>query len=413
MTDSNEQHTSAVAGTVTVDGRQIARVLTPESSQEVADILATAADTGDGVIPVGGGTLLGIGNPPERADVALSTRRLNRILAHEPADLTLSVEAGVSLAELQDALGAQGQWLPIEGPYPAESTIGGLIATAFTSPRKFGSDGLRDLLVGISVAHPTGAISKAGGTVVKNVTGFDMMRLYHGSLGTLGVIISANFKVLPRPRAEATWQGQFPARDAALEAATKLLALRGRPVALEVVSTDPSAWSLFARYEGRDVTVKLMIDEAANAIGAPERLTENAESAAVWQKIVDHFASRGEQDRLVLRAVSRPRETPNVAAAASSAISGRVDARIQISPGMGRVDVTIPTRDLTIERRDALLDPLVTVAESVVMHDAPVALKQGRDVWGATPATLDVMQSLKNEFDPNRVINPGRFAGSI
>jgi glycolate oxidase FAD binding subunit len=398
---------------LTVDGFAVGRALEPETPAEVADILATAASAGEAVIPVGGGTLIGLGNPPERADVALSTRRLSRILAHEPADLTLSVEAGVTLSDLQAALGEQGQWLPIEGPLPAETTIGGLIATAFTSPRKFGSDGLRDLLVGISVAHPTGAISKAGGTVVKNVTGFDMMRLYHGSLGTLGLILSANFKVLPRPRAEATWRGMFATRDESLSAASKLLALRGRPVALEILSTSESGWELLARYEGRELTVALMVAEATGAIGSPTELSEHQDSAIIWQRLVDRYASGTTGDRLLIRATCRPRETPAVASIATSVAERANGASVQISPGLGRVDMEIPLAGISTDQRDELLNPLEAVASSVAILDAPPTWKAGRDVWGTTPETLDLMQALKNEFDPQRVINPGRFAGSI
>lgn len=408
MSDAINQTSPVSTTQLTVDGLTVPERVEPATPAELADVLAEAAKQGRALIPVGGGTRLGLGNPPERADLAVSTRRLSGIIAHEPADLTLSVEGGTPLAELQAALGERGQWLPIEGPLPAETTIGGLIATAFTSSRKFGSDGLRDLLVGISVAHPTGAVTKAGGTVVKNVTGFDMMRLYHGSLGTLGVIVSANFKVLPRPRAEATWQGSFATLDAALTAATKLLAIRGRPVALDVLSEPGGSWSLLARYEGREVTVKLMLDEATAAIGSPVSRKEGPESAAVWQALVDRYTAGREADRLMIRAACRPRETPAVAKAAA-AIPG---ASIQVSPGMGRVDITLPVAGRSVEERDAILAPLEADA-AVSIYDAPPAWKAGRDVWGPAPETLDVMRALKNEFDPTRTLNPGRFAGSI
>jgi glycolate oxidase FAD binding subunit len=411
--DNRTHSGTADSAAIVVDGIHVARRLVPETQQELADMLAEAAGRGEGVIPVGGATLLGLGNPPERADLALSTRRLSSILAHEPADLTLSVEAGATLADLQAALGEQGQWLPIEGPCPAETTIGGLIATAFTSPRKLGSDGIRDLLVGISVAHSSGTISKAGGTVVKNVTGFDMMRLYHGSLGTLGVILSANFKVLPRPRAESTWEGSFARLDEALTAASKLLVLRGKPVALEIASEAGSNWNLYARYEGREVTVALMVNEASNAIGSPVRLTEQSESAAVWQRMVDGYVSGRDADRLLLRAVCRPRETPKVADVARDVAARFVGSRVQVSPGLGRVDLTLPISGHAPEDRDGLLAPLDAVATSVSIYDAPRGWKQGRDIWGKQPEIHDVMQALKHEFDPGRVLNPGRFAGSI
>ena len=161
------------------------------------------------------------------------------------------------------------------------------------------------------------------------------------------------------------------------------------------------------------MTVKLMIDEAINAIGSPVRLTENAESAGVWQAIVDNYTSGRAADRLLARAVTRPRETPAVAQAASKIVSGMPNARVQIAPGLGRVDLGFSVAGIETGAREELLGPLDATAMAVTIHDAPPAWKAGRDVWGETPETLDLMQSLKREFDPGRVLNPGRFAGSI
>ena len=134
----------------------------------------------------------------------LSTEHLAGIIDYEPTDLVLSVGAGARFGDVQAVLAEHGQRLPLDPPGAADATIGGLIATGRWGPLRYSAGTLRDLLIGISVAHPSGTVSKAGGMVVKNVSGYDMPRLYLGSLGTLGVVVSANFKVLPRPRAEAT-----------------------------------------------------------------------------------------------------------------------------------------------------------------------------------------------------------------
>ncbi len=416
MTDqpSTNQILNGSDNPVRVDGKQLARVEAPTSGHEVAALLATCAEQGSAVIPVGGGTQLGLGNPPTSSDVGLSTRHLNRVLSHEPEDLTLSVEAGVTIGEFQRVLGERGQWLPIEAPLIEQATIGGLIATAVSGPRRLGSDSLRDLIVGVSVAHPTGAVSKAGGTVVKNVTGFDMMRLYHGSLGTLGVIVSANFKVLPRPRAETTCFTRHDSIGQALAASRQLLGLRGRPVAMEIMqSVDQAGWLLATRYEGRDGTVRLMADEAAAAIGAAESTLDSEQSARWWQEYVDFYGSGVIPNRVMVRLSSRPRAVPELAQGVLAAMSGISGGAIRISPGLGRVDVVAPEASIPMERRDGWLAELGKRADTCLLYDAPPAWKDDRDVWGPQPETIDLMRSLKEQFDPGQVITPGRFAGFI
>jgi glycolate oxidase FAD binding subunit len=399
---------------IRLDGYAVPRVETPATGADVAQLLAEAAEQGSAVIPVGGGTRLGLGNPPTSADLAISMAGMNRVLSHEPEDLTLSVEAGVTIADLQQALGERGQWLPIEAPLIEQATIGGLIATAFSGPRRLGSDSLRDLIVGISVAHPTGAVSKAGGTVVKNVTGFDMMRLYHGSLGTLGVIVSANFKVLPRPRAEATRFTVHDSIDTALAAARQLLNVRGRPVAMEILQSDASGqWLMAARYEGREGTVRIMVDEAGAATGRTERILDGAESAVWWQEYVDFYSSGIVPDRVVARASCRPRAVHDLAASARTAMTGIRGASIRVSPGLGRIDVAMPADGVPSDRRENWFTLLGEHAESLVLYDAPPEWKVDFDVWGPQPETIDLMRSLKEQFDPGRVLNPGRFAGFI
>ena len=162
--------------------------------------------------------------------------------------------AGARFGDVQAVLAEHGQRLPLDPPGGADATIGGLIATGRWGPLRYSAGTLRDLLIGISVAHPSGTVSKAGGMVVKNVSGYDMPRLYLGSLGTLGVVVSANFKVLPRPRAEATVIAAYDEPAPAFSAASALRNSREPIAALEVAFFD-GAWRLAARIEGRDETV--------------------------------------------------------------------------------------------------------------------------------------------------------------
>lgn len=396
-----------------IDGIAVERCERPITIEALRDTLAEANERETVVVPVGGGTLLGQGNLLESASIAVSTRSINRVLAYEPADLTLSVEAGATLAEINRKLGEQGQWLPIEAPFPERSTIGGLIATAFAGPRRLGSETIRDLIVGISVVHANGTVTKAGGTVVKNVTGFDMMRLYHGSLGTLGVIVSANFKVLPRPRTERTLLATYTDLDKALSASRAILQSRARPVALDVVSrSGGETWMLAARFEGRAGTVSVMETEAVSLLGgAPTEVAIDAESAAWWQNELNRW-NEPSDTAIRVRLTSRPRLVDALAKNVLAHFEIFPPRAISIAPGLGRVDFEFDL-DINGENRDEFLRIIYQGADNVSVSLSPPEFKRGIDVWGRLPETIDVMRSLKEEFDPAHILNRGRFAGFI
>src|SRR5687767_7320772 len=272
---------------VSIDGVVASEFIVPANAQEAAEALATAADLGRAVAPVGGGTALKLGNPPERVDCVLSTERLAGIIDYEPTDLVLSVGAGAWFGDVQAVLAEHGQRLPLDPPGGADATIGGLIATGRWGPLRYSAGTLRDLLIGIAVAHPSGTVSKAGGMVVKNVSGYDMPRLYLGSLGTLGVVVSANFKVLPRPRAEATVIASYDEPAQAFSAASALHNGREPIAALEVAFLD-GAWRLAARIEGRDETVAAVAGRIGAVVGGDVTRVAGAESADWWATYVAH-----------------------------------------------------------------------------------------------------------------------------
>jgi len=407
-------HLNGHADAVVIDGQRLTRIERPDTAAQLAEILAGATADGSGIAPVGGGSMLGLGNASNSIDYAVSTKAFNRVLMYEPTDLTLSVEAGATLAEVQTVLGEHGQWLPIDAPNPERATIGGLIATALSGPRRLGSETFRDLLIGISVAHPSGTVTKAGGLVVKNVTGFDMMRIYLGSLGTLGVIVSANFKTLPRPRVERTLFVNAPGLEPALEYSTRFLQSRVRPVALEILQQDNSNWLIAARIEGRPGAVEILTGDALALAGelTIEQLDGEA-SARWWQEYVNQEPEGDPSRGSAIRANCRPRSVGTLATVALQSLGELDSSRMRISPGLGEVRLTVPDKMLTQESFVGVQNGLKGFAENISLVSNDHDLKQGIDVWGTPPETIDLMRALKEQFDPTHVLNPGRFAGFI
>lgn len=408
------------SGAPAIDGMAPGRMLAPASAFEAAEALAEAAAQGLAVAPVGGGTALALGNVPDRLDLALSTARLGGVLEYEPTDLVLSVGAGARLADVQAVLAEHGQELPIDAARPDGATIGGLVATGLAGPRRLGAGTLRDLLIGISVAHPSGTVTKAGGMVVKNVTGFDLPRLYHGSLGTLGLIVSANFKVLPRPRHDASVVGAFAGLDDALGAAARIRGSTVQPVALEVARAEPG-WIVAVRLQGRPATVGALVERVAATIGTggglDARVDEGADSGAWWQAYVDAQVVESGRGEVLVRVAVRPRGVDDLAREVVGIAAERgLELRLlAVSTGLGSVVARLGFPEGS-GGAGALLDlrrSLLGVADQATILAAPPAWKAGLDVWGELPETIGVMRTLKAQFDPERVLNRGRFAGNI
>ncbi len=402
-------------GSISVDGLVPGGVIAPASGEEVAAVLAEAGRRGLGVVPVGSGTKLALGNIPSRVDVALSTRALGGVIAYEPTDLVLSVGAGAKLGDVQAVLAEHGQVLPIDPPDADDATIGGLVATAITGPRRLGSGTLRDLLIGIAVAHPSGTVTRAGGMVVKNVTGFDLPRVYLGSLGTLGVIVSANFKVLPAPRRDITLLATLGALPDALAAAGRIRTARVRPAALEVMRT-PAGWGVAVRFDARAETADALAVEAAAVLAVDRWTLEGTESAAWWADYGQSMSLRIEPDEAVLRLSVRPREIDVLAEGLTSTLArlGVTPSSVAISAGLGTIHLrlSIPGADGCTTFL-AVRDVASALADHAVVLAAPPDWKRGIDIWGEPPDTLSVMTALRDQFDPGRVLNPGRFVGRL
>ncbi|MEP7105443.1 MAG: FAD-binding oxidoreductase, partial [Chloroflexota bacterium] len=260
-----------------VDGVEPGSAEHPQSEEELARRLADAAGAGLAVIPVGGGRLLGMGDPPERFDVALHTTRLAEITEQSSADMTVSAQAGLTLERLNEELGKAGQFLPLDPFASPGHTVGGLVATALSGPLRMRYGTARDFLIGLRVALPDGRLAASGGRVVKNVSGYDLNKLHLGALGSCGVVVAASFKVFPKPLHEVT-----VASDGGWEDADRALRLLLPPVALELSSRG----RVVARLAGSEAGVKRTAAELGWGEVDPAFWTEHSSRAsAAWARI--------------------------------------------------------------------------------------------------------------------------------
>jgi glycolate oxidase FAD binding subunit len=419
-------------------------VAAPGSLEELSAVMRVAHERRAAVTPWGGGTQQSIGAPPSRLDLVVRTERLSRVLIHEPDDLTISVEAGITLGALREVAGRHGQMLPVDPPLPGRATIGGLLATAADGPRRLGYGTLRELTIGIAVVEASGRISRGGGMVVKNVSGFDMMKLYLGSLGTLAIIASANFKLLPIPRASATLLCIFDEPAAAFAAIEALQLTQLTPTAAEYLNASAlaqilatkntqdtqqaraiasSASSLLSlpsvashrcglalRTEGLPQAVERHIAEVSALVarnGATEALQlDPAGDAALWERIADlpQAAELGADEALV-KLTALPIEVERTVAQIEL-LAAREDARATVNARALNGVIYARLRHVTAASLRALL------AELPGTQWAATTLA-GVPRWGAPPPGLDLMRRIKDEFDPQGILNRGRYVEGL
>jgi glycolate oxidase FAD binding subunit len=398
-----------------VDGLQPIYVAAPDSAEDAARILGWASEERLGLVPRGGGTRMGLGNVPAAYHLALSTQRMNRLVEHEPADLTVTVQAGLPFEELQAALKAKGQFLPLDPPARRGSTIGGVVAANASGPSRLRHGSARDLVIGTQVATAAGTVAKAGGKVVKNVTGYDLNKLYVGSLGSLALITELTFKVAPLPEHEATVLIRFPDYASACACVYRVLRSPITPTALEVsrvVVDDALEVGLLAHLSGFKKPVDRMIGDLASFAriegAARAEQLDPTTAAESWQHARDGVEPATGGARLK---VAVP--ISQVAWACQAAESLGVSAWVSASAGTGTLRVTLePGGDLVAAIRRLRAE----VGErygTVQVEDAPLAVKEQVDVLGEPGDSLTIMRRLKQQLDPNGVMSPGRFLGRL
>jgi len=420
-----------------VDGIQPRWVVEPDSAEEIGDLLRLARDRSWGVIPFGSGAGQGIGNPPSRFDVALSLSKFNHIPEYEPQDLVVRVESGYRLVDLQKKLSEDNLFLPIDPPSDS-STVGGIVASNASGPLRLAHGTVRDLLLGIGVVQPDGTKTKFGARVVKNVSGYDMCKLYAGSFGTLGVFTDFYFKLKPIPPSQATVFCVVKELSAAREALIKLRESPLSPLAVELMN--PQALTVLrksapfaANHEGYGLIV--LFGEVEDAVrwqvGELRKLWEPlsmveaslldaTEQKALWDWLRKDGPFTAFQDSTVkLKINSLPSQLAELVQkldllrtkseggllVKSHALTGVTYAYLRLP------DSPVEQQEIVqgIERLRGFLKPL---RGSVVVELAPLALKRRTDVWGCDSKDRSLMQRIREKYDPSGVLNPGRFVVS-
>ncbi|MCO5175416.1 MAG: FAD-binding oxidoreductase [Thermomicrobiales bacterium] len=384
---------------IVVDGDEITDVRFPESQQELAETLRSLQRDGAHALIVGGGTRPAFGNLGGPFEFAISTGKLNRILQYEPDNMTMAVEPGCTILQIREALAANRQSIALDAAHDSRSTIGGAYATGMSGPRRLGGGSLKDWVIGVEVMGPDGVNAKAGGMVVKNVTGFDMMHLHYGALGAFGVVTRLNLKVFPAPTASRSIQLTYDSAEDAHAAAVALLTSQLLPASI-VVSNVPSGWQTSVRCdapaEAIDLLVQRMMDVAARAV-APNAtdLTEDGNNALSTFRAVADLATDGAVARLPIRASLQPAALPRLADAGWAVCA---------DVGSGLVYARRPSIESI---KDAGIDAFA----SATWLSLPPHLKADCDVFGPTPeAVQPILRRLKDSFDPKRRLNRGRFA---
>jgi len=451
---------SAVLTKFAVDGIVPEAVVYPESLSQAAQLLKLANTQNWGVIPWGGGTKMALGNRPSMFNLALSTIRLNKIVDLDVANLTVTAQAGVKLADLQDLLAGvenrcsfppdgslkeqadymcsggdyNGVFLPLDPPFPDQVTLGGIVAANSTGPKRLRYGLPRDLILGVKYVSPTGEIIGMGGKTVKNVSGYDVSKIMIGSLGTLGILGEITVRLLPLPEQVATVMAAFGSFGTAGAFAERVLGSKLLPTSLEILNRrgydlassqdlrlPPAGWYVAVGVEGFEEEVaRELVDLKDMAqrewtLGLAE--LDKEETSAFWRMLAQ--CGVAPQGKAVVKfkgsfLISRYAEVMEEWSAAAS----DYQATLTASAGLGLAYGYIFCRpDEDPEKLAAVGRAFRSATEkyegSMVMECAPAPLKQKLDPWGSPREDFLVMRRIKDNVDPRRVLNPGRFLGGI
>jgi glycolate oxidase FAD binding subunit len=396
-----------------VAGVQPQVVVEPGSEEEVAAVLAFASREGLKVLPRGGGTQLTLGFAPTGGDIVLSTARLNQLLEHAPHDMTATVQAGLPLSELQAKLAGARQWLALDAVLKPGATIGGIIATNVSGARRLRFGGVRDQIIGVRVVLSDGTIASGGGKVVKNVAGYDLPKLFTGSLGTLGVIVSATFRLYPQTSASRTVLLSAPDLTPLCELAVRVVNSTLVPALVDIFgsSMQEQAYTLAVRFEmdeeAAEQQANMLIEMAENR---DARILRDSEEEQYWAGSAP--ASDTSATTLTLKASILPTEISKwLTSLQSLARKTGLRADWRAHAGHGLIFVTLSgDASALVSAVTELRQQATNLRGSLVVIENSALLSL--DVWG-TPPSLNVMRRLKERFDPTATLNSGRFVGGI
>jgi glycolate oxidase FAD binding subunit len=385
--------THVAVGERAVDGMVPSRMVRPDTTDELAAIITAAGRAGEAVVLWGGGTRISVGDPPERYDIAVDLTGLSGIVDHSPADLVCTVRAGTTLAELASVLGASGQRWPVEAPHPERATVGGTIASAAAGPSRLRYQHPRDWIIGCTAVLGDGTVTRAGGRVVKNATGYDLTRLYSGSYGTLVALAEVTLKLMALPERTATLRATAVDLRDGLRIASELRATHLPLDALAVVTggaaerVGDARTSVFIRMAGPEAAVERVTGAVRERSGAVHF------DARVWDDIASLPAH---SDRVTRVGWPAGHDLP----------FGLDLANAVIYPGSG---IAFVLSALDVDTFGRMRASLEAADGALIVERADAEFKRAAGgAWGRPRVPLAIARALKDRFDPRGVLAPGR-----
>lgn len=385
-------------------------IVAPANEMELAEVLRRSNEAGIAVIPRGGGTKLGWGNPPSRVELVLSTARLNEITEHAWADLTVSVDAGCTIQKLQEALAQHGQQLALDPLWADKATVGGVLSTNDSGALRLRFGALRDLIIGVTLALPDGTLASSGGKVVKNVAGYDLPKLATGAFGTLGVITRAVFRLHPLPRSSRS----FSVATASSEETRRFIhAVQNSKLAhtaLQVRFESGAAPAIDVLFEGTEAGLtaqhahlKVLAETAPITEASPE----------VWNARQDLWSFSKPESATVAKISFLPAEIDRFmeVIAKSAKVRQLRWKTVAQATGIGWLRLEGDLMNLRDSLQD-LREQFERSAGSLVALYQPAGMPS-IDNWGNTGDALLLMKAIKQQLDPKNTLNPGRFVGGI
>jgi glycolate oxidase FAD binding subunit len=409
--------------TCIIDDFELLSVAHPKTTGDVGDLVRQAASDNKALYLLGGRTQLGVGGPPARPGLGVDLRALTRVIDYPARDMTITVQAGITMQKLQELLATENQRLPIDVPRAGEATLGGSLAVNVSGCRRYGFGTLRDYVIGINVVNDEGQETKAGGRVVKNVAGYDLCKLHIGALGTLGVITQVTLKLRPLPETRALLTLGC-GRELLSQLLDKLHATRTRPVCIDVLN-NPAAkalarraatplpdgpWVVIVGLEDSELSVtwqlqQLMREIPASQVQGLQALAGGA-SNQLWDALVE--SPLRPDARLTFKGNLLPSVTAAFCQLASETV---LASELHAHAGSGIVWGHV-NGDLTPEQARAMLEKLaeaVGAEGNVVVPHCPAAWKRMLPLWGKPRGDAELMRQVLAKFDPRRLFNPGRF----
>jgi glycolate oxidase FAD binding subunit len=411
------------ASSVPLGGGQVSLAFErPESVDALLESVARHVAESHAIYPQGGRTALEYGGVPARPGVAIDTTALTRVIEYPAADMTITVEAGITIAALAAILKAKGQRLTIDVPHPDQATLGGVYATNCSGPRRFGAGRPRDQIIGVSFATSEGKLVKGGGRVVKNVAGYDFPKLLTGSMGCLGILTQLSVKVRPIPESSALVVIPLGSLDDAEKALATLNVSVTRPIAVELLNHEAAAitgvdlpasdWVLVVGYEDNPTSVDWQLDRIPGELGVARNsiaLFRDAEASPLW----DRLTGFQEETPGAFSVVANVK--PSTVASFCRLLAETPHA-IQSHAGNGIVrahGLEDCPREGAGSRLDRLRAEAVRRGGNLVITRRPIEWKSDLPIWGRPGGDWPVMERVRKALDPTGSMNPGRFLGMM